>query len=135
MSKENESSFSWLHGLALIGVIGVVSQLAFSPSTRKKILDRDGRQSVLSGATTNLDVCHIDHTKNATYDETWRGRTLTRVEHYLDHYNRHGREGLGLSIRDNIAALRLIAMRMGANELARIPSIEALMELDLAEYL
>lgn len=69
--------------------------MAFSRQTRQKILERDGHRSVLSGATENLHVAHIDHSKsNPRYDDASNGRTLTVYEHLQDHVNREGRNGL-----------------------------------------
>ena len=69
--------------------------LAFSFKVRREIRDRDGNKSVWSGATEHLEVAHISHDKKkSNYNDPSNGRTLTTLEHLVDHLNRDGRNGL-----------------------------------------
>ena len=68
---------------------------AFSKKSRRKIVERDGGKSVKSGRTDNLHAAHIDHSRsNPRYDDPSNGRTLTRTEHFNDHWDRLGQCGL-----------------------------------------
>lgn len=79
---------------AIIGIL-VLSQFAFSKKVRQQIKRRDGYKSVWSGKTEGLEIAHIDHDRdNPRYNDASNGRTLTTGEHFWDHVNRHGRNGL-----------------------------------------
>jgi len=80
--------------LATVGLFFIASLGAFSKKSRKEIYERDGGKSARSGKRGKLHAAHIDHTRNENYDKPSNGRLLTVREHYQDHYNRHGRNGL-----------------------------------------
>lgn len=85
---------------------------AFSKKVRAEIRVRDGGKSVWSGKTTGLEAAHINHNKkNPKYNKSENGRLLTTAEHFWDHINRHGTEGLGLSDDANNWAIMTIWKR------------------------
>jgi len=85
--------------LSTLGLLAI-SVLAFSKKVKKIIKKRDGLRSAESGVKGCLQCAHIDHDKkNPHYNNPNNGRLLTIREHYLDHYNRHGSNGL--SKKDN----------------------------------
>lgn len=101
MSRESEPHHEFLIPLATLGILAV-SFFAFSKRVKAEIKKRDGYKSVLSGKTINLEVAHINHNKkNPRYNKAENGRTLSIAEHFWDHVNRHGTEGLGLTNRQN----------------------------------
>jgi len=80
--------------LSTLGLFAI-SVCAFSRNSRKAIHKRDKEKSALSGEEGKLVCGHIDHDKNNPhYNNPNNGRLLTIREHYLDHYNRHGKNGL-----------------------------------------
>lgn len=96
--------------------------MAFSRETRDIILERDGYMSVESGDTNHLEAAHYNHDKkNPLYDHPSSGRTLTRREHYLDHYKRHADGTLGLTRFQNRWALNSIWRRMTKEERKGLP--------------
>ena len=89
-------------------VIGVaaLSQGAFSRPVRRKIWERDKGQSVWSGETEDLTAAHINHSRSTEiYNSESNGRLLTNTEQYIEHFNRHGTESLGLTESQNKWAL------------------------------
>lgn len=89
--------------------------MAFSPQIREMILRRDGYRSVESGRSHHLEAAHVDHSrKNVDYDTVENGKTLTRVEHYKDHFNRAGQNGL--NSHQNNWALRSIWERLSIHD-------------------
>jgi len=85
--------------LSALGLLAIAF-FAFSRNSRKIIHKRDEEKSALSGEEGKLVCAHIDHDKNNPhYNNPNNGRLLTIREHYLDHYNRHGSNGL--SKKDN----------------------------------
>ena len=106
--------------VAGLGLLAIAALGAFSRPVRQRIKERDGHRSVLSGQTEKLEVAHIDHSKkNPRYNDESNGRTLTTAEHYLDHYNRHGRNGL--TTAGNRWSLRKIWERLTDTERERLP--------------
>lgn len=92
-----------------------VLAMAFSAAVRKIIGDRDGWKSVKSGETDNLHAAHINHDKSSPrYNDPSNGRMLTRAEHYDDHVNREGRNGL--SRGQNLWALKALWGSMSEEE-------------------
>ena len=84
-------------GIGFLGVIGL-SGAAFSNGAKDYIRMRDGNKSAESGEEGLLEVAHYNHNRNSgNYNRAKNGRCLTRREHYVDHFNRHGTRGLGLS--------------------------------------
>jgi len=132
LSKENQNIIDngLIFGIALAGALGIISQFAFSQASRKKILERDGYRSVWSGDTERLHVAHSNHTKDSTYDDPSRGRTLTVLEHYVDHYNRHGSSELGLTMAQNIYGLRKLYGMLTDEEKRAVLPPESLTEPD-----
>lgn len=101
--------------LRSICLMSPIFAMAFSRAVRNIIMRRDGYKSVLSGETENLEAAHLNHDRNyPKYNEPSNGRMLTRREHYIDHLNRHGRNGLTKD--GNRGALNLIWKRMTASE-------------------
>ena len=93
----------------------VIFGMAFSWSTILAIKKRDGHKSAKSGKTGPLEAAHINHDKRIPkYDDPTNGRLLTTVEHYQDHYYRHGRNGL--TKRQNIWSLEQIWQRLTDEE-------------------
>lgn len=81
--------------LSVLGLFTIASLSAFTKKARREILERDGYRSVKSGKKGNLEASHIDHSrKNPKYNDPSNGRMLTTREHYIDHYDRHERNGL-----------------------------------------
>lgn len=126
MSKLEKEKLKQTNTLMLVSVplatmgLFFISLGAFSSTSRRKILKRDGYKSVLSGETDNLEASHLDHSRdNPNYDHPSNGRTLTTKEHYLDHYNRHGRNGL--TKKQNIWALNKIWSRLTEEEKIGLP--------------
>lgn len=106
--------------LSLLAISAPVIAMAFSEAVRKKIGDRDGWKSVKSGRTAHLEATHINHDKRRKgYDSPSNGRMLTVDEHYMDHYNRHGRNGL--TLRGNLWALRRIWRRLSREQRRNLP--------------
>jgi 5-methylcytosine-specific restriction endonuclease McrA len=87
------------------------SVFAFSPGTRRQILERDRYQCRVCGDTNHPEASHIDHNKNnPKYDHPSNGRILCTEHHLADHINRHGRNGLTKS--QNIWAINKIRERL-----------------------
>lgn len=109
-----------LKPLLIIGGIFLLSQGAFTSQVRRFIWGRDKKQDVWDGSTENLEAAHINHDKKSPlYNSAENGRLLKRRNHYLDHYNRAGRNGL--PIKGNDAALRLIWQRLTEKEREGLP--------------
>lgn len=103
----------------IIGAVTISSLFAFSSGVRKRIFQRD-RADVWTGETQKLEAAHITHDRSSTiYNSETNGRMLTTRNHYLDHVNRVGRNGLSLA--GNNAALRLIWERLSEEERAGLP--------------
>lgn len=68
--------------------------MAFSRKVRKIIYNRDNGKCVICDASDHVEAAHIDHTRNAKYNEPRNGRLLCRLHHYLDHYYRGKSNGL-----------------------------------------
>jgi len=95
MNKEGNipSEVYIFSGLVLLGAL---SLFGFSDVIRKKIRGRD-KVDVLDGSIERLEVAHINHNKlDLRYDHESNGRLLTAPNHYMDHVNRRGRNGLTL---------------------------------------
>jgi len=76
-----------------LGLVAV--GLAFSKKVRHEIGERDGWKSAVSGKQGRLEAAHINHDRsNPNYNDSSNGRMLTTAEHFWDHVNRHGRNGL-----------------------------------------
>lgn len=104
---------------AIIGGIYLLSQFAFSRGVRNQILNRD-RADVWTGETEKLEAAHITHDRSdPMYNDPANGRMLTTRNHYLDHINRVGRNGL--TVAGNNAALRLIWRRLTDGEREGLP--------------
>ena len=101
---------TWLPYIA----VGIpVFAMAFTRAVRRIIGNRDGWQSVQSGDGGPLEAAHISHDKkNPNYNDPSNGRMLTPAEHYDDHYNRHGKDQLGLNNHQNKWSLRMIWGRL-----------------------
>lgn len=99
----------------------------FSRTIRRKIKERDGNRSVLSGATTRLQCAHISHDKNnPKINSVSNGRQLTYREHYLDHYNRHKKNGL--SVQDNYSTVKGLYCMLNKRERQGLPHYDTLLE-------
>lgn len=110
-SPQNDLEKQFLSTVALLGAVVFLSQFAFSSGIRKQILNRDRGKDVWTGETEGLEAAHITHDRNdPLYNDPSNGRMLTTRNHYIDHLNRAGRNGLTIS--GNNAALRLIWQRM-----------------------
>ena len=103
---EKNKRYEVYSALTKLGLFSIALFGAFSKKSREKIKERDGNKSALSGKRGRLHAAHIDHSRNDDYDNPNNGRMLTVLEHYEDHYYRHGRNGL--TKKGNIAALRLL---------------------------
>ncbi len=74
---------------------------AFSKKTRSIIRDRDGGRSVESGLTDHLEAAHWSHDRSRSdYDSPDNGRLLTTAEHFWDHVDRQGENGLSKESND-----------------------------------
>lgn len=108
-----------LKPLLIIGGVFLLSQAAFSSGIRKQIFNRDKGKSVWSGQGGAVEAAHISHQRDDNYNTVENGRLLKPAEHYLDHFNRVGRNGLTLAA--NNAALRLIWKRLSEAERKGLP--------------
>lgn len=82
-----------------------ISLCAFSKHIRRAIKKRDGYRSAESGVKGCLQCAHINHDKKSPdYNRLSNGRLLTVREHYLDHFNNHGTNGLNKE--DNFATVK-----------------------------
>jgi hypothetical protein len=109
-----------LKPLLIIGGVFLLSQAAFTSQIRRFIMGRDKKRDVWDGSTENLECAHITHDRtDPRYNDPSNGRMLNRRNHYLDHYNRAGNNGL--PIRGNDAALRLIWQRLTEEEREGLP--------------
>lgn len=113
--KERESSLFFYASIA--SILGAISLLGFSGRVRDIIVGRAGNRSELSGVEPpegqSLDIMHLDHTKDDTYDTPERGLAVTRMEHLIYHRVHKGRaHEIGLSEEDNNAAIKLLAWRV-----------------------
>lgn len=121
MSPEAQkpSEHIYLKPFLLLGGFLLLSQLAFSRNVRKQIFNRDQGKSRWSDEPGE-EAAHILHNRdNPKYNTPENGRMLTKREHYLDHINREGRNGL--SKAGNDAALRLIWNRLSPEERRGLP--------------
>ena len=113
--------------LSLLAASFPIFGMAFSYFVKQQIRERDGWKSVISGRTDNLEAAHINHDKSSKqYDDSRNGRLLTTDEHYQDHYNRHGKKGLGLTKKQNKWALQKIWKRLSAEERKKLPPPDSL---------
>ena len=109
-----------LKPLLIIGGIFLISQAAFTSQVRRFIMGRDKKRDVWDGSTENLEAAHRTHDMtDPRYKDPSNGRMLSRRNHYLDHYNRAGNNGL--PIKGNDAALRLIWQRLTEEEREGLP--------------
>lgn len=121
MSSEGLKPSETSKDIALILGVIFLSQFAFSSGIRKMIFNRDMGKDVWDGSTESLEAAHITHDRsNPDYNKPENGRLLKKRNHYLDHYNRVGRNGLSLAA--NNAALRLIWNRLSEEEREGLPS-------------
>jgi len=108
---------STYYKIAIVLGAAALATGAFSKETRKKIWKRDGSKSKWSGETQELTVAHVNHNKKLPiYDSEENGRLLTWKEQYIDHFNRHGTEDLGLNESQNKWALATIWRRLTQKE-------------------
>lgn len=119
MSPEGQKPSEIFRDLALVGGLLLISQLAFGRPIRRQILERD-KADVWDGSTDRLEAAHITHDRSdPRYNDASNGRMLSTKNHYLDHYNRAGRNGL--SIQANDWALRFIWARLTEEEKVGLP--------------
>lgn len=124
MSPEGHkpSEISLLKPLLIIGGLFLISEFAFSKGTRKEMHKRDGYACVICGSTSGCNCAHINHSKsNPRYDSVTNGRVLCDEHHYLDQYNRHGTENLGLNNAQNKWALATIWSKLTEDKKKRLP--------------
>lgn len=104
--------------LASIGIEYYISRFAFPSGVRSRILERDNYRSVVSGRDIHearLEVAHFTHNKkDPRYNMMENGRTLTISEHYIEHVDRGGNNGL--TYDGNMYALSMIWLRMNVVE-------------------
>lgn len=110
----------YLVPLASLGLLVVAAFSAFSRETREKIWERDKGRSAESGMAGDLECAHYDHSRGSHYDDPENGRLLTTREHYLDHYYRHGHNGLTKS--QNRWSLDKIWERLSDSEREGLPT-------------
>lgn len=107
---------------AIIGGIYLLSNFAFTRKVRREIIDRDGYACVICGSTSGCNCAHIDHSKdNKRYNDATNGRVLCDEHHYLDHYNRHESENLGLNPSQNKWAIASIWARLTEDKKKKLP--------------
>ena len=110
--------------LSALGLLAIAF-FAFSRNSRKIIHKRDEEKSALSGEEGKLVCAHIDHDKKKRhYNNPNNGRLLTIKEHYLDHYNRHGKNGL--SKDDNLATAKGLYFSLSKSQRQELPDWEKL---------
>ena len=96
---------------AIIGGILLLSECAFSKSSAKKIGQRAGWKSEISGKSFwegwMLHMAHILHTKDETYDDPSRGICVTVEEHLQMHEKAKGHaRDIGLTESGNNYAIK-----------------------------
>lgn len=96
---------------------------AFSRPVRKIVHERD-RVDVWDGSEEHLEVAHISHAKTEIYNSETNGRLLSSKNHYIDHFNRHGNETLGLTEEANKWSLSMIWKRLTEAEKETLPPPE-----------
>jgi len=103
----------------ILGTAVISSLFAFSRPVRREMRERD-QVDVWDGSSGILEAAHIDHDRsNPNYNSLSNGRMLSRRNHYLDHYNRVGRNGLTLA--GNNYALNKIWERLSEEEREGLP--------------
>lgn len=119
MTPEGQKPSETLRDIALIGGLILIAHLAFGRPVRRAILERD-KVDVWDGSTDRLEAAHINHDRSdPRYNDASNGRLLTTKHHYLDHYNRAGRNGL--TVQANNWALRSIWARLTEEERVGLP--------------
>lgn len=69
--------------------------MPFSREVAFEIKKRAGWKSEVSGDSGRLEAAHIDHSKsNPSYNTPENGVSMTVFEHLVDHFARHGKNGL-----------------------------------------
>lgn len=101
-------------GAAALFIVLILG-LAFSKKVRDEIFRRDGGADVWNGIKDRLHAAHINHSKLFEfYNHASNGRMLTIRNHFIDHWNRHGRNGLTLD--QNLWALKTLWKYMTSKE-------------------
>lgn len=101
-----------------------LSSSAFGRPIRRKIIERD-QTDVWDGSTTSLESAHINHSRSTeVYNSETNGRLLKTKNHYIDHFNRHGTETLGLNEEANKWSLKSIWARLTEAEKSELPPPE-----------
>jgi hypothetical protein len=99
---------------AIIGGILLLSQFAFSKSSARKIGQRAGWKSEISGKSFwdgwSLQMAHFNHDKsNPNYDKPESGICVTVEEHLKMHEDAVGNEeSIGLCVQANNYAIRML---------------------------
>jgi hypothetical protein len=93
----------------------------FSGRSRDKAIARSGNRSEISGVEPGfgetLEVMHIDHTKDDTYDHPSRSLVVTVLEHLIYHRTHRGRAGeIGLTEAENDGSIRLLSWKAKETE-------------------
>lgn len=101
----------------------LLTSLAFSRDTRARMMNRANGRSEISGVGKQdgyrLHASHYNHDKtNPDYDNIDNGRILTIEEHYIDHVQHEGKNGL--SPEANTWAINKLYHSMTEQERGRI---------------
>jgi len=100
----------------ILGGLALLSGAAFSLETKRKIWERSGRASELSGYNDRpLECMHFNHKRTNSYDVTTNGLHVTDIEHYVYHlmYQSAPHE-IGLNRHQNDWAIEQLEERIGA---------------------
>lgn len=95
--EDLQSTSRTLAAIAIGGyIIANISQLAFSRKAREAIWERDGGMCQVTGETSRLECAHYSHRRGVGYNDPDNGRLLTVREHYKDHVDNEGHNGLNV---------------------------------------
>ncbi len=121
MSCEKKFPSNVCIGCAVMAVAVIISFSNFSKRTLKEIWRRYKREE--GGNSGKGKHCaHYNHDrKYPGYDDPKNGRVLTYAEHYMDHYDRNGKPGLGLTKQQNKRALGLLWSKLSREERNKLP--------------
>jgi hypothetical protein len=109
--KERELNHALIYTTIAAGIIGILSLAAFSPASRRKILQRDGWQCQVTGKKASdgwmLHAAHKNHDKSlSNYDDPANGITLSVEAHLAMHIAaRNQADTIGLSEAANDFAI------------------------------
>lgn len=103
-------------GLAITAGV-VLSQFAFTRSSRAIIMERDGRRCMEEDGTCigGLEASHINHSRDKNYNKPENGILLCSLHHLMYHLaNRNNPKSIGLRKEHNDWAIKRLEERVEA---------------------